>query len=122
MHPPSKMACVTKETTTKDLVIEMTKFPLGAACVVEEEILLGIVTDGDLRRALNENENLLELSAEKVMTASPQTIAPEIFLGNALKVMEDRKSPISVLPVACQETQRLLGLVRLHDIYTPAGN
>jgi arabinose-5-phosphate isomerase len=121
MHPPSKMACVTKETTTKDLVIEMTRFPLGAACVVEEERLLGIVTDGDLRRALNESENLLQLSAEKVMTVSPQTIAPETLLGNALKVMEDRKSPISVLPVACPETQNLLGLIRLHDIYTPSG-
>lgn len=122
MHPPSKVACVTKETKTKDLVIEMTKYPLGAACVLEEERLMGIVTDGDLRRALNENENLLQLSAEKVMTKSPETIAPEIFLGNALKVMEDRKSPISVLPVACKETKRLVGLIRLHDIYTPSGN
>ena len=122
MHPPSKVAHVTKGTTTKDLVIEMTRFPLGAACVVEQEKLLGIVTDGDLRRALKENENLLQLSAEKVMTTSPQTIAPDVLLGNALKVMEDRKSPISVLPVACPETQRLLGLIRLHDIYTPSGN
>ena len=122
MHLLPKTACVTKETQTKDLVIEMTKFPLGAACVTEGEKLLGIVTDGDLRRALNENENLLQLSAEKVMTKSPQTIAPEILLGDALKVMEDRKSPISVLPVVCQKTQRLLGLIRLHDIYTPSGN
>lgn len=122
MHPPSMVARVTKGTTTKDLVIEMTRFPLGAACVVEQEKLLGIVTDGDLRRALKENENLLQLSVEKVMTTSPQTIAPDVLLGNALKVMEDRKSPISVLPVACPETQKLLGLIRLHDIYTPSGN
>ena len=104
------------------MVIEMTKFPLGAACVTEGEKLLGIVTDGDLRRALSGNENLLQISAEKFMTKSPQTIAPEVLLGDALKVMEDRKSPISVLPVACQKTLKLLGLIRLHDIYAPSGN
>ena len=64
----------------------MTRFPLGAACVTEGEKLLGIVTDGDLRRALTENENLQQLSVEKIMTKSPQTIASEILLGDALKV------------------------------------
>ena len=122
MHPPSKIACVEKQTKTKDLVIEMTRHPLGAACVMEGEKLLGIVTDGDLRRALKESENLLELTTAEVMSAAPQTISPEISLGKALRVMEDRKSPISVLPVACEKTNTLLGMIRLHDIYTPSTN
>lgn len=119
MHPPSKIACVGKQTKIKELVIEMTKFPLGAACIVEGDRLVGIVTDGDLRRALNDKENLLDFSADGVMTISPQSIKPDLSLGDALKLMEDRESPISVLPVACPKTNKLLGMIRLHDIYTP---
>jgi len=120
MHHPSKIACVGKQTKIKNLVIEMTKFPLGAACIVEDDQILGIITDGDLRRALNEQENLLDISAEGVMTISPQTVSPDVSLGNALKVMEDRDSPISVLPVVCTISNKLLGMIRLHDIYTPS--
>ena len=122
MHQPPKIACVGKQTKIKDLVIEMTKFPLGAACIVEGDQLLGIVTDGDLRRALSDKENLLEVSADGVMTITPQSINPDVSLGNALKVMEDRESPISVLPVACPKSNKLLGMIRLHDIYTPSSN
>ena len=122
MHQPPKIACVGKQTKIKDLVIEMTKYPLGAACIVEDDQLLGIVTDGDLRRALSDKENLLEVSADGVMTTTPQSINPDVSLGNALKVMEDRKSPISVLPVACPKSNKLLGMIRLHDIYTPSAN
>jgi arabinose-5-phosphate isomerase len=122
MHHPPKIACVNKLTKIKHLVIEMTKFPLGAACIIGDEQILGIVTDGDLRRALNEQENLLDISAEAVMTKSPQTINPDVSLGNALKVMEDRNSPISVLPVVCKISNKLLGMIRLHDIYTPSSN
>ena len=104
----------------RKVVSEMTKFPLGAACVIENKKLLGIVTDGDLRRALSDNENLLEVSSQEVMTTSPQTISPEVSLGNALKLMEDRNSPISVLPVASETTNEILGMIRLHDIYTPS--
>jgi len=120
MHHPSKIACVGKQTKIKNLVIEMTKFPLGAACIVEDDQILGIITDGDLRRALNEQENLLDISAEGVMTISPQTVSSDVSLGNALKVMEDRDSPISVLPVVCTTSNKLLGMIRLHDIYTPS--
>ncbi|MDG2368872.1 MAG: KpsF/GutQ family sugar-phosphate isomerase, partial [Flavobacteriaceae bacterium] len=51
MHNPSKIAKVSPQTSIRKLVIEMTKFPLGAACVMEENKLIGIITDGDLRRA-----------------------------------------------------------------------
>jgi arabinose-5-phosphate isomerase len=75
-----------------------------------------------LRRALSDKENLLDVSADGVMTISPQSINPDVSLGNALKLMEDRDSPISVLPVACPKSNKLLGMIRLHDIYTPSSN
>jgi arabinose-5-phosphate isomerase len=81
MHNPSKIAKVSPQTSIRKLVIEMTKFPLGAACVMEENKLIGIITDGDLRRALTTNSNLLEMNSEQIMNLNPKTILPELSLG-----------------------------------------
>lgn len=120
MHNPSKIAKVSPQTSIRKLVIEMTKFPLGAACVMEENKLIGIITDGDLRRALTTNSNLLEMNSEQIMNLNPKTILPELSLGKALKEMEEGSNQISVLPVYELKNKELLGLIRLHDIYTPS--
>jgi len=118
MHPLSEIALVFSDTLISDLVIEMTKHPLGAACVVREGKLLGIVTDGDLRRSLMENKNLLNMTAKQIMNAEPKTIDPSLSLGEALSVMEEGSKQISVLPVAEPGQDNLMGLLRLHDIYS----
>ena len=97
----------------------MTKFPLGAACVIENKKLIGFVTDGDLRRALTEHKNLLEMKTESIMSINPQTIYPDISLGNALKIMEEGPKQISVLPVLELDSNNVIGMIRLHDIYNP---
>jgi arabinose-5-phosphate isomerase len=118
LHKPQKVACLSKSATMKETIIEMSKQPLGAACIVENRKLLGIVTDGDLRRALNENDNLLKLSVSEVMSTDPLFVDPKSTLGQALELMEKRSpSPVSVLPVIEQNTQNFLGILRLHDIY-----
>ena len=102
----------------KQVIIDMTRRPMGAACVVSPDtMLLGLVTDGDLRRALQIHDDIRGLSAADVMTKSPVTIGPEATLHEALQVMENRPSQISVLPVVDPSTGRSLGLLRLHDIY-----
>ena len=118
MHPLSEIALVCSDTLISNLVIEMTKHPLGAACVVREGKLLGIVTDGDLRRSLMENKNLLNMTAKQIMNAEPKTIDPSLSLGEALSVMEEGSKQISVLPVAEPGQDKLMGLLRLHDIYS----
>ena len=118
MHPLSEIALVFSDTLISDLVIEMTKHPLGAACVVRKGKLLGIVTDGDLRRSLMENKNLLNMTAKQIMNAEPKTIDPSLSLGEALSVMEEGSKQISVLPVAEPGQDKLMGLLRLHDIYS----
>ena len=118
MHPLSEIALVCSDTLISNLVIEMTKHPLGAACVVLEGKLLGIVTDGDLRRSLMENKNLLNMTAKQIMNAEPKTIDPSLSLGEALSVMEEGSKQISVLPVAEPGQDKLMGLLRLHDIYS----
>jgi arabinose-5-phosphate isomerase len=76
-----------------------------------------LVTDGDVRRAFQAHDDIRELHALAVMTANPSSIAPDARLQDALRLMEDRPSQISVLPVLDPSTGVCLGLLRLHDIY-----
>ena len=120
MHPAEKVACCGKDATLRDLVIGMTKHPLGAACILSEKRLVGIVTDGDLRRALREHEDIRTLKATSLMNRNPTTVTPAIAMGTALRLMEERTSQIAVLPVVDPENATFLGLLRLHDVYSPA--
>ena len=67
-HRLDKVALITREARIKEVVIEMSKHPLGAACVLENEKLIVIITDGDLRRALQNTEDLINKKVEKIMT------------------------------------------------------
>lgn len=122
MHPVEKVACCEEDTTLRNLVIAMTEYPLGAACIIREGRLLGLVTDGDLRRALREQEDILSLKASALMSTGPVVVKPDVSIGAALRIMEERSSQISVLPVVTPDDGSLLGLLRLHDIYTPDEN
>ena len=118
MHGGEQTAWARAEDSLRSVVISMTRRPLGAACVIDEEgRLAGLITDGDLRRALERHEDIRPLRAADIMTTTPSTIGPEARLHEALRLMEDRPSQIYVLPVVEPETRRCLGLIRLHDIY-----
>lgn len=120
MKPIEKIGTLTPNNTLKEAVITMTKYPHGAACIVDDEDKLsGILTDGDLRRALNKHDNIQQLSVRDVMTVKPTIVYPDISLSEAVKIMEDRSSQISVLPVVEPATHKCLGLLRIHDIYQP---
>ena len=96
----------------------MTEFPHGAALVADKENnLLGIVTDGDLRRALNKYENINDVVVDQLMTAKPTCAFSFMTLGDAARVMEDRPSQISVLPVLDAPNGKIAGIIRIHDIY-----
>lgn len=117
MHGLEKVACVQRCNTLKDVVIAMTQFPLGAACVLDgQNRLAGIITDGDVRRAFQKHDDIRFLLAEQVMVSKPTTIAPDATLAQAVDRMEKRASQISVLPVV-DANGTCLGLLRLHDIY-----
>ncbi|HEV2689396.1 MAG TPA: KpsF/GutQ family sugar-phosphate isomerase [Bryobacteraceae bacterium] len=118
LHGPGEVAWASPDDSLKQVVIAMTRHPLGAACVVDPAgKLIGLITDGDLRRALQSHDDIRTLRAADVMTASPITIGPEARLLDALRLMEDRPSQISVLPVIDPTTSQCLGLLRVHDIY-----
>ena len=117
MHSGEDVATVAPDTPLKEVIIAMTRRPMGAASVVSGDgTLAGLLTDGDLRRALTSHDDIRGLRARDAMTESPITIGPEATLGEALERMERRQSQISVLPVV-DEAGRALGLLRIHDIY-----
>ena len=100
-----------------EVVKAISKHALGAVNVVDEnDRLIGIVTDGDLRRTIEKiaPENLASLTSEQMMTRSPIAVAPATLAFDALQIMENRASQISVLPVI--EAEKCVGLLRIHDI------
>lgn len=120
MHPISGVACVDQDASLREVVIEMTRSPLGAACVLSKVgALEGIITDGDIRRILSTEGDILEKQVGACMTPRPVAARPEMTLGEAVRMMEDRSSQISVLPVIEDDGGRCIGLIRLHDAYQP---
>jgi arabinose-5-phosphate isomerase len=118
LHGREEVAWAWPEDSLKKVVIAMSRHPLGAACVLDSAgKLIGLITDGDLRRALEAHDDIRGLTAADVMTAHPTTTTPQARLLDALRLMEDRPSQISVLPVLDPATSQCLGLLRVHDIY-----
>ena len=117
MQQISNVAVVNMTDKLRKVVIAMTEKPNGAAIVKCKNDGFGLITDGDLRRCLAEGEDIDLLDAGKIMTTDPVSISSNSSVDNALKLMEDRRSQISVLPVVSEENGECLGLIRLHDIY-----
>ncbi len=115
MHPSPSVA---PSTGWLDVVRSISGHALGAVNVVDADSkLLGIVTDGDLRRTIERTspEDLGSLTAEQMMTSSPVAATSKMLAYDALRLMEDRPSQISVLPVI-DEGGICVGLLRLHDV------
>jgi len=120
LHPIHHVARVRPETNLKDIVIALSEYPLGAACVLDaNEGLVGLITDGDIRRCLRHHDDIRGVTARDIMTAQPTYTFPNVALAQAVKQMEDRPSQITVLPVLNPQTKCCLGLLRLHDAYQP---
>ena len=106
------------EAKWTEVVCALTQGGFGAVNIVDrQDLLLGIITDGDLRRWMMKmgTTELDTLTARGMMTSNPIVVAPESLAYDALQLMEKRQSQISVLPVVDRE-RKSLGLIRLHDI------
>jgi arabinose-5-phosphate isomerase len=118
MQPIKNVAVVNKDDRLRKVVIDMTEKPQGAALVIDSNSqLLGLVTEGDLRRCLVEEGDIDQMTVSDVMTTDPVAINMGALLKDALMLMEDRESQISVLPVVNGDGKSCAGLLRLHDIY-----
>jgi arabinose-5-phosphate isomerase len=102
-------------TKMPDVIYEMSRKQLGVTAVVDGDQLLGVISDGDLRRLLQERgKNTLDLTAQECMTRSPKIIGPQEFAATALARMEELK--ITSLMVV-DEKNRLRGVLHLHHLW-----
>jgi arabinose-5-phosphate isomerase len=117
MHAGEQCPIVRRDTRLRDVIYEMSRKGLGMTCVVGDgHELLGIVTDGDLRRLMERAEgDTLTLTAADVMTHNPVTIGPRAMAAEALNVLEQRK--ITSVVVADGEPRQVLGVVHMHDLW-----
>lgn len=118
MHGGERNPTIAAGAAWVDIVRAISDGGLGAVNVVNAEGRLeGIITDGDLRRAIQRLEHaaLEKLTGDEIMTRNPVVATPSLLAYDALRLMEDRPSQISVLPVVDEE-RACVGLIRLHDI------
>jgi arabinose-5-phosphate isomerase len=99
----------------RDVIYEMSRKGLGMTCVLNgNEELLGIITDGDLRRRMETASNILDLTAGDVMTRGPVTIPTWTLAEKASKLMEQKKITSIVV---VDDRSRVAGVVHLHDLW-----
>lgn len=116
MHRGKDLPTISDKATFLEAVIEITSKSLGCVCIVNpKKKLLGLITDGDVRRVLTGFDDLSSITAKSVMTSNPISVSEDKLLGEALSIMENRQSQINVLPVV-GVSGSLKGLIRIHDI------
>jgi arabinose-5-phosphate isomerase len=115
MHSGDAVPRVAPWTPMTEVIYEMSRQGLGMTTVVDDGRLVGLISDGDLRRLLQrEGSAVLELTAGAAMNSSPKTILPDELAARALSIMEERK--ITSL-VVVDEARMVLGVVHLHDLW-----
>jgi arabinose-5-phosphate isomerase len=115
MHAGEAAPTVRASTPMPDVFHEMSSKRLGMTCVVDPDTrLVGIITDGDLRRAMSRWPNVLAMAAGDVMTKHPITIRRDVLAVEALKIMETHKIT-SVVVV--DDGHAVQGVVQIHDLW-----
>ncbi len=108
-----------KESPIKNVILTMTDKSLGAVCVMNGDLMVGIITEGDIRRALTKEGEFFTFRAKDIMTRNFTKTTSESMAIDALELMENRPSQIAVLPVI--DDNKLVGIVRVHDLLNVVG-
>ena len=103
---------VAADSTIKNVIIEISEKRLGVTAVIENEKVIGIITDGDIRRMLNKTENISGLTAQDIMTKNPKTIKSTDMVSDALNILED----FSITQLVVVDNGEYKGVIHLHDI------
>jgi arabinose-5-phosphate isomerase len=115
MHSGADLPVVHEETPMKDTLLEITSKRLGVTGVVDDQgYLIGVITDGDLRRGLENKGNIFRFKAKDLMTPNPKTIPADALAARAVAVMEQYS--ITSLFVLEDGGRRPKGVVHLHDL------
>jgi arabinose-5-phosphate isomerase len=116
MHKGRQVPCVSLEASMKEVLEEMSRKKLGMTCVVDnEERLVGVVTDGDLRRKIQKfGKSFLDKKAQECMTPNPLTVNREDLATTALNIMEENKITSLIIK---NKQGRIEGIIHLHDLW-----
>jgi arabinose-5-phosphate isomerase len=117
MHAGKDLPLVRESTRMRDVIYEMSRKGLGMTCVADDQDhLVGIITDGDLRRLMERADgDTLGLTAGEVMTRNPVTVEPRMLAAQALNILEQRK--ITAVVVVEGDPKRAVGVVQIHDLW-----
>jgi len=103
---------VAPDANIKNVIVEISQKRLGVTAVVENGNLLGIITDGDIRRMLQNHDNLSGITAKDIMTKNPKTADTNDMVVDALNMMEN----FSITQLIVTENNKYIGVIHLHDI------
>ena len=103
---------VSPETSVKQAIFEISQKRLGVTAVVENGKVIGIITDGDIRRMLNERDSITDLTAKDIMTKNPKTVKSSDMVVDAFNILED----FSITQLVVLEGTEYKGILHLHDI------
>ncbi len=103
---------VTPDTNIKQVIVEISEKLLGVTAVVENDRIVGIVTDGDLRRMLTKVDNIAELTAKDIMTENPKKIDNDAMAVEALEMMDTH----GITQILAEENGRYSGVVHIHNL------
>ena len=103
---------VTPDTNIKKVIFEISEKRLGVTAVIENNKVIGIITDGDIRRMLNNNDTFAHLTAKDIMTKNPKTIQLSSMVTDALNILED----FSITQLIVTDHEEYKGVLHLHDI------
>lgn len=117
MHKGEDNPVISEDSTVQDALFMMTEKGLGAVSVVDEDgVLVGLVTDGDVRRGLETGSNFLQWPVDAMMTKSPRIITNDKLAAEAMHIMEkNQPRPITVLPVVDKD-RKAVGMIHLTDL------
>lgn len=103
---------VNPQTPIKDVIVEISEKMLGVTAVLQQEKIIGIITDGDIRRMLNKHDEIKNLKAEDIMTKNPKTIPSDTLATKALEYMQQNK----ITQLLVTEHNQYKGVIHLHNL------
>jgi arabinose-5-phosphate isomerase len=103
---------VQEDTPVKDAIIEISKKMLGVTAVTQGEKIIGIITDGDIRRMLNTYDNIGELKAKDIMSSHPKTVDCDVLAVKALELMQEN----NISQLLATDENRYAGVVHIHNL------
>lgn len=112
MLDETKKPSVSPENNIQSVIFEISEKRLGVTAVVENNQIIGIITDGDIRRMLSKTETISGITAKDIMTKNPKMVKPNSMVVEALNIMED----FSITQLIVSENNDYKGVIHLHDI------